>query len=48
MLFMNQEKTLFHLEKEIEFVNNFIALQKIRISDQVQIQHEIKGDVPVG
>ncbi len=34
------------LEKEIEFVNNFIALQKIRISDQVRIQHEIKGIVP--
>ncbi len=34
------------LEKEIEFVNNFIALQKIRIPDQVQIQHEILGEVP--
>ncbi len=34
------------LEKEIEFVTNFIAMQKIRISEQVQIIYELKGTVP--
>lgn len=36
------------LDKEIEFVDNFIALQKIRISDQSQITYTITGDVPSG
>lgn len=34
------------LEKEIEFVNNFIALQKIRTSDDVRIEYNISGQVP--
>lgn len=34
------------LEKEIEFVNNFIALQKIRTPDNVEISYEIKGEIP--
>ncbi len=34
------------LEKEIEFVNNFVAMQKIRTSDQVHINYQIKGEVP--
>lgn len=34
------------LEKEIEFVNNFIAMQKIRISEQVQINYEMNGQLP--
>lgn len=34
------------LEKEIEFVNNFIAMQKIRISEQVQIKYEMSGKIP--
>ncbi|MCK3686220.1 histidine kinase [Maribellus sp. YY47] len=34
------------LEKEIEFVDNFIALQKIRVSDQTSIIYEKKGEVP--
>ena len=34
------------LEKEIEFVNNFIALQKIRTSEDVEIEYNIKGQVP--
>jgi LytS/YehU family sensor histidine kinase len=34
------------LDKEIAFVNNFIALQKIRVSEQVQIDYEIKGNIP--
>ena len=36
------------LEKEIEFVDNFIALQKIRTSDQTKIKYSIKGDIPSG
>lgn len=36
------------LEKEIEFVNNFIALQKIRISNQKQIKYSIIGEIPSG
>ncbi|RIJ47332.1 GHKL domain-containing protein [Maribellus luteus] len=34
------------LQKEIEFVDNFIALQKIRVSDQTSIIYEKIGDVP--
>ena len=34
------------LEKEIEFVNNFIALQKIRTPEHVQIKYELKGNIP--
>lgn len=34
------------LHKEIEFVNNFIELQKIRTSADVDIQYEIKGNPP--
>ncbi len=36
------------IEKEIEFVDNFIALQKIRISNQEQIQYKKIGTVPSG
>jgi two-component system, LytTR family, sensor kinase len=34
------------LEKELEFVNNFIALQKIRTSDKTKIKYEIIGTIP--
>lgn len=34
------------LEKEIDFVNNFISLQKIRTSDKTKIKYEILGKVP--
>lgn len=34
------------LEKEIDFVNNFISLQKIRTSDKTRIKYEILGKVP--
>ncbi|MFW5756017.1 MAG: sensor histidine kinase [Tangfeifania sp.] len=34
------------LNKEIEFVNNFIALQKIRTPDHVHINYEINGEIP--
>jgi sensor histidine kinase YesM len=34
------------LEKEIEFVTNFVALQEIRASDNVHIEFKLKGEVP--
>ena len=34
------------LEKEIDFVNNFVSLQKIRTSDKTKIQYQIKGEIP--
>lgn len=34
------------LRKEIEFVDNFVALQKIRVSDQTSIIYEKKGEIP--
>lgn len=34
------------LQKEIEFVDNFIALQKIRVPDQTTIIYEKKGEIP--
>ena len=39
-------ENFIYLEKEIEFVNNFIAMQKIRTSEQVQISYELKGTIP--
>jgi len=36
------------LEKEIEFVNNFVALQKIRTPENVDIKYELKGEIPSG
>lgn len=34
------------LEKEIDFVDNFVELQKIRASEQLQIRYDIKGKMP--
>ena len=34
------------LEKEIEFVNNFIAMQRIRTSEQTRIKYTTSGPVP--
>ncbi|MBW6533808.1 MAG: sensor histidine kinase [Mariniphaga sp.] len=34
------------LEKEIEFVTNFVALQKIRASENVNIEFKTKGEIP--
>jgi len=34
------------LEKEIEFVKNYIALQKIRVSEKAQIEFRISGEIP--
>lgn len=36
------------IDKEIEFVDNFITLQKIRITDQTKIQYSIKGEILSG
>ncbi|RKD91180.1 sensor histidine kinase [Mangrovibacterium diazotrophicum] len=33
------------LKKEISFVTNFIELQRIRLSEQVKIRYELKGEV---
>jgi LytS/YehU family sensor histidine kinase len=34
------------LEKELEFVNNFIELQRIRTSEKTKINYEIIGKIP--
>ena len=34
------------IEKELEFVNNFIELQKIRTSEKTKINYEIIGNIP--
>jgi len=34
------------LEKELDFVNNFIALQKIRTSDKTKIEYKLEGQIP--
>jgi LytS/YehU family sensor histidine kinase len=34
------------LEKELEFVNNFIELQRIRTSDKTKIKYDITGIIP--
>jgi two-component system, LytTR family, sensor kinase len=34
------------LSKELEFVDNYISLQKIRVSDKVKIDYNIVGTVP--
>jgi LytS/YehU family sensor histidine kinase len=34
------------LKKELEFVENYLALQKIRVSEHVKISYLIKGDIP--
>ncbi len=34
------------IEKEIEFVNNFIELQRIRTSDQTKIKYKVVGKIP--
>ena len=36
------------LEKEIDFVDNFVALQKIRTSDKPKISYLLNGDIPSG
>jgi sensor histidine kinase YesM len=45
IIYDSREKYI-SLDKEIEFVNNFIALQKIRAPEHVKINYKIKGEVP--
>jgi two-component system LytT family sensor kinase len=40
------KENYIYLEKEIEFVTNFIALQKIRTSEQTKIEYNINGTIP--
>ncbi len=45
IIYESKEKYI-SLEKEIEFVNNFMTLQKIRIPENTKIKYEIIGDIP--
>ena len=45
IIYESREKYIA-LEKEIEFVNNFIEMQRIRTSGDVDIRYEILGTVP--
>lgn len=45
IIYESREKFI-PLEKEIEFVTNFISLQKIRSSEQTKIDFRIVGDIP--
>ncbi len=45
IIYESKEKYI-SLEKELEFVNNFIALQRIRTSDETKIKYEIIGEIP--
>ncbi len=40
------KENFISLEKEIEFVDNFIALQKIRTSANTKIDYKIEGKIP--
>lgn len=42
----DSREDFIELHKEIEFVDNFIALQKIRISDQTKINYKKTGEIP--
>ena len=45
IIYESKENFIF-LNKEIDFVNNFIALQKIRTPDHVFIEYKINGEIP--
>jgi two-component system, LytTR family, sensor kinase len=45
IIYESREKYI-PLEKEIEFVNNFIEMQRIRTAENVEIRYETKGQVP--
>lgn len=45
IIYDSKEKYI-SLEKELEFVNNFIELQRIRTSDGTKIKYEIIGEIP--
>lgn len=40
------KENFISLEKELEFVSNFIELQRIRTSDKTKIKYEIRGEIP--
>lgn len=40
------KENFISLDKEIEFVDNFIALQQIRISEDTRLVYEKKGEIP--
>ena len=40
------KENFISLEKELEFVNNFIELQRIRTSDKTNINYQITGKIP--
>lgn len=42
----DSKENYISLEKELEFVNNFIELQRIRTSDQTTIKYSIIGKIP--
>jgi sensor histidine kinase YesM len=45
IIYDSKEKYIL-LEKELDFVNNFIGLQKLRVSDKTKINYKIVGDIP--
>lgn len=45
IIYESKEKYI-SLEKELEFVNNFIELQRIRTSNKTKIKYEIAGNIP--
>lgn len=45
IIYESREKFI-PLDKELEFVDNFVALQKIRTSDKTKIHYEISGEIP--
>jgi LytS/YehU family sensor histidine kinase len=42
----DSKENYISIKKELEFVDNFIELQKIRTSDQTKIKYEIIGKIP--
>lgn len=46
IIYESREKYI-DLDKELDFVNNFVALQKIRTSEKNNIDYQIFGEIPV-
>ncbi len=42
----DSKENYISIEKELEFVNNFIELQRIRTSDQTKIKYKVVGEIP--
>ena len=45
IIYESKENYIF-LNKEIDFVDNFVTLQKIRTPEKVVIEYKIKGEIP--